>query len=327
MMSHQKHHRTIVAGTRTRLVAAAIAAAAQLATAQTTIVISGSSVDSDGRQQPHSSSVFNGVLNSSYAGSDFPAGEVTIQGSVSQNAALSWASQLRYSILNLTTGNVYHSHNVNNSQTWSSIAIGLPTNPTMVVQDASSLGTIHNGDSLQVRFYESWDEAVGPDAVWSTVTLTLKRRPPSSGGLGQYEAGPLGGSIDTSGSGYDTVIGIYDPNGLLIGINDDGGLPGGASYLSLDGLPPGEYYLCCAGSGASLNDGFDVAPLSPGGPGGDLTINHPNGTELARTHDDAVAWYRFEMIDAACEGDVNGDSVVNITDLGLMLANFGVSCP
>jgi len=48
----------------------------------------------------------------------------------------------------------------------------------------------------------------------------------------------------------------------------------------------------------------------------------------------ATGWFAFGLdapAEPPClftlEGDVNGDGIVDITDLGIVLANFGMSCP
>ena len=35
---------------------------------------------------------------------------------------------------------------------------------------------------------------------------------------------------------------------------------------------------------------------------------------------------KFTVVGAGLGGDVNGDNVVDLTDLGIVLANFGVAC-
>lgn len=49
-------------------------------------------------------------------------------------------------------------------------------------------------------------------------------------------------TIDTEGGDFDSEIGLYDSNGLLIGNDDDGG-SGNLSSLTLTGLPAGIYYI------------------------------------------------------------------------------------
>lgn len=49
-------------------------------------------------------------------------------------------------------------------------------------------------------------------------------------------------TVDTEGGNFDTEIGLYDSNGLLIGNDDDGGT-GALSSLTLTGLSAGTYYI------------------------------------------------------------------------------------
>ena len=311
-----------------------------LAAGQSSLYVFGTNVDSDGSKPPHVNAPLNGMLTYTHTGTAFPAGELTITGSVTKSHALSWPSQLRFSIYNTSTGvsgnystyNAYHSNNLFtlNNSTWTTLSLN--TSDVLAKKDASSLGTIQNGDVLEVRFYESYDDNLGApkDATWNNVTVKLTRKPPAADGFFQAEAFSGGGAmvgIDTTGSDYDTVIAFWDPNGLLVAVNDDGGAAGGSSYLSLDGLPPGEYYLCCAGKGATFDDGFQAFPLSPGGAGGNLVVNHPAGTENARVHEDSPAWYRVVLMSPVCVGDVDGNRAVDLTDLALLLSNFDATCP
>lgn len=107
----------------------------------------------------------------------------------------------------------------------------------------------------QVRAFERvWSLAPNPDAVWTTLTITLNDGPPAASNLGPVEprnvgrsfqigAGQtvwfrfdvptrisgsayldidtVGSNIGTSNSTNDTVLVLYDENGQLVATNDD----------------------------------------------------------------------------------------------------------
>jgi uncharacterized protein (DUF2141 family) len=51
-----------------------------------------------------------------------------------------------------------------------------------------------------------------------------------------------------------------------------------------------------------------------------------NGDGVVNITDLGLLLSQFGMSGAGLEGDVNSDGVVNITDLGILLANFGIDC-
>lgn len=320
------------------------AAAASAASAQTPFGIGGSGVDSDdlgpvgpwyAQNCTFWSSGTWGVVAFTYTGStDFPVGNLRIMGQVVSNDTFTRPNELRFAVCNLDTSTHFFSGAIHPSSVagWTTpIFVAPSTTGGMDIQDGSSLGTIHPGDHLEIRFYESADLTVGADATWNTVQVMFFPKPPPitfDGGSLPIAHAADGNNTDTNGSDYDTQMGLYDPNGMLIDFNDDGlGTVGGPSLISLDNLTAGEYYLCVTGPGASFDDGYAVIPPTPGVAGGTLIVNYPDGTFETSTMPESAVWFRLIITDPECDGDVNGDHMVNIADLGAVLASFGSMCP
>ena len=204
--------------------------------------------------------------------------------------------------------------------------------------DGSALGIVdflNNPGDVRIRCFEQYDDTLGPvnviDAFWDSLTVTFQRKVPAGPDLGVFVEcpfDPMGPQkiIDTDGSDFATALGLYSSAGDLLAMTDSGGVPPGASFLSLDGLPPGEYYLCVSPSGAIFDDGFETVP-SAASPGGALVVNHPSGSASARLHEDSVLWHVLTIVAAPCPSDINGDGVTDTADLGLLIGAFGTMCP
>lgn len=329
---------------RNTLVIGIVLSAAQASLGQPAFGVGGNNIDSDdlgpfqGPWYTQNCQFWTtgtwGSINFTYTGStNFKVGAIRIMGEAVGANLSTRPSELRFAVCNLSTFTHFFSGALHPStqQSWTVPLFIAPfTTNGMAVQDGSSLGDIHPGDNLEIRFYESYDTGPAVDAIWNTVQVTFfPKPPPPDGNIGRFPF-PISGvglGTDTTGSDYDTQMGLYDPNGALVAFDDDGaGIPNGPSAISLDGLPPGEYYLAIAGPGATFDDGYAVTPALPGIAGGNLVLNHPGGSTEASTHPESVVWYRLELVDS-CQGDVDGDRAVNLNDLVLVLANFGVTCP
>jgi hypothetical protein len=69
-------------------------------------------------------------------------------------------------------------------------------------------------------------------------------------------------TLDTFGSDVDTVLALYDAEGVLLAQNDDAGSP--QSMIEI-GLVPGRYVAVIGGVGAGFADGFAFTPGSAAG--------------------------------------------------------------
>ena len=78
-------------------------------------------------------------------------------------------------------------------------------------------------------------------------------------------------TIDTNGSAFDTEIGLYDSEGILIANDDDGGMGLQSQLTCQSGLPAGTYYLVLGGHNTTFGDQFDVTTNS--NQGGFAAIN------------------------------------------------------
>lgn len=248
---------------------------------------------SEGRMVPHPSSANNGVAVVSYSGNGFQVGTVRLEGDVSPSSPPSGSppADLRVRIEKLSPQGFV-------LEWWNSGQLHAQTTPIQGVVhvgpvqfNAASLGWIAPGQSVRVRCYETYDADAGPvpviDALWQELVVTFGPLAPPGPDLAMLISDD-DDVIDTIGSDYVAAIGLYAPDGTLLATGETD--PTGASYISLDGLPPGEYHLCCAGAGASFDDNFEVAP---GAAGGALVVNYPGGSVETQTHADSIRWYRL----------------------------------
>ncbi len=205
------------------------------------------------------------------------------------------------------------------------------------------------------RFYEDYDDG-GPgnvDARWDSITLTLNPDPPGTPTApAATDLGPLNGSgsdtrtlvagevawftfvlseavaadngtyleLDTGGSalsgGNDTELVLYDQWGNILATNDDAdgtllsrlrhgsGSPPGTGT---DGdLFPGTYYLAAAAFDLTATVDFDAD--SDATATGTLVLNYNTNTTGGNS---------------GLAGDVNGDCVVDLSDLAILLNHYG----
>lgn len=311
------------------LVAAASLAFVGTALAQSPqMTFLGSNVVSDGRQYPHASSNKNGIL-SQPAGWSFDAGQLIISGTAQNigypgSSTFNHSGEMRVMLRNVTKGTSYTTINLfyNFNVPWT-------IDSATRTFDASSLGHIDGGDTIEVRFFETYDNSATPDSRWNNVTVQLFHKPPPTSGYTAIDiiACPCPPVIE-NGSGISISLALFDEIGDLVA--SDSGDAGTAPQLSLDGLPPGEYYVCVvAGSSASFDHGFVVTP-GPGSASDGVARLSQNGAtifELAMHGDGGEAWHALEVIDTSCAGDIDGDGAVALSDLAIVLANFGLTCP
>ncbi len=288
----------------------------------------GSNVPSDGRQYPHSSSVNNGTL-SQVAGAGFKAGKLIVSGTAQNigypgSSTKNHSGQMRIMLRNVTKGTSYTTVNLfyNFNLPWT-------TDSASRTFDASGLGQVDGGDTIEVRFFESYDDSATPDSRWNSVTVQLFARPPATTGYTAIDliACPCPPVVE-DGSDISISLALFDGLGGLV--ESDSGDAGTAPQVSLDGLPPGEYYVCCVpGISASFDDGFSVTPGPGSATDGVVRLNQGGATmfELEMHGDGDAAWHALEVVDTTCAADVDGDGAVALSDLARILADFGQVCP
>ncbi len=196
--------------------------------------------------------------------------------------------------------------------------------------DASSLGWVNDGQTLRIKFFETYDNTYNSgqipvvDARWTTVTVTFYSKHPAEVRLPVVRGSPLP-TLNTQGSDYLTAMALFSAEGGLLMSDDANDDPTGAAYISLDGLPPGEYHLCCTASGAGFDDGFEAVP-SPAASEGNLRLSWCCGGVAYEddwrmpTHADTVVW--FEVTIGPPLGDFDGDLDVDLVDFATFAAGF-----
>jgi hypothetical protein len=240
------------------------------------------------------------------------------------------------------------------------------------------------------RFFETVDDGApgAADARWETLEFSLTSDSPSQPtppaaqaldiGSGSATAvGALGAGevkwfrietaraaaasrgthldLDTFGSllisDNDTELAIYDAWGYLLASNDDA--PG--TLLSLISLGTGAggdatgqhgdafagvYYVALGAYNTSFADGFTASSTSPytgawqlnvttNALGGGGLFGDVNGDCLVNITDLAILLVNFGTTTGAAfgDGDLTGDGAVNISDLSIVLVGFGAICP
>lgn len=90
-------------------------------------------------------------------------------------------------------------------------------------------------------------------AIVGSLISTAEAQPPTFLDLGDIgDAGLF--VFDTEGSGFDTELGLFDSDGLVLDSDDDGG-PGLESEIEFN-LPDGTYFLAISEFNSVFEDGF-----------------------------------------------------------------------
>jgi hypothetical protein len=214
-----------------------------------------------------------------------------------------------------------------------------------------------------VGAFESYDDGTGPDSRWDTLTVTLNDGPPAAKNLGalynttiskvqslapnqtrwykfelqgDVNAGGTyldidteGSNIATAGSSNDTVIGLYDENGIVVGYDDDSGsanlsqlsfgtgnrpaVGGGAIYDGRNGaLPAGTYYLAVRAynGGDQPQVGWDW-PITGSARTGTVKVNFRTNVGTADN----------------CPADFNTDGSLSVQDIFDFINSWLAGCP
>ncbi|MEL6330710.1 MAG: DVUA0089 family protein [Planctomycetota bacterium] len=107
-------------------------------------------------------------------------------------------------------------------------------------------------------------------------------------------------TIETSGSNFDTELGLWDTAGSLLSLDDDGG-PGLTSQISLPNLEAGEYFFSVSGWDTQFSPGFsaDTDIFSDGGTAAGSVNSIPFSTTITpgdfAAINGEVQFYRFEI--------------------------------
>lgn len=130
-------------------------------------------------------------------------------------------------------------------------------------------------------------------------------------------------TLDTFGSSFDTELGVYNSNGVLLVDNDDAGGVFQSELIFDVGLPDGTYYAAAGSYDTFFNPSF--AALS-GDDGGDLVLNHPGSP----TPENVVfaggdpQWFRFTVGAGGGGPSVDGIVITSVT-FDPVLQEFTVS--
>lgn len=179
------------------------------------------------------------------------------------------------------------------------LASGAPTNLTW----SGLFPAVASGTNLTFNYLQTYPTS---NATWNNVTITFgtltPSLPSSINNLGSINpAGPL--TISTGGTlaGSDTVLGLFDSAGNLLGTNDDN-LPSAFSQL-IGTLANGTYYAAVAdygSAGATGGAGFGFA-FQGGTDTGTTTLSVTDGSTTLASAGEALAsggvnWYSFTVV-------------------------------
>lgn len=173
------------------------------------------------------------------------------------------------------------------------------------------------------------DQTPSTDAVSSMIVVFDLASPANYSFSGTITATEF---ISAGGGDYQGLFRLSGPGGTVFElVATETAIDGHTDVLNDDGvLLPGQYTLTVsaevsswaredAGIGANFDTALSLTPSACPDLNGDGSVNISDlGTMLAN----------FGMASGAtlADGDVNGDGAVNTTDLGLLLSEFGTSC-
>ncbi len=138
--------------------------------------------------------------------------------------------------------------------------------------------------------------ALAPEAVdWYSFDVEgggTPADPPGATDLGAIATVGENVTLDTFGSTFDTEIGVYDANGMLVASNDDGG-GGLQSLLELGPLDAGEYFVGLGGFNTTYAGCFGV---TGGAAEGDFVLNYNGGSMSGALAAGEIAWFGFQVV-------------------------------
>jgi hypothetical protein len=164
--------------------------------------------------------------------------------------------------------------------------------------DTASFGLLPAGTYyLSIDAFTAFDP---PPAVPATATFDLDittivaERPAVSTDLGTISLANEPLAIDSFGSAFDTLLGVFDGDGFLVGFSDDEDGTFQSQVDFAEGLPAGEYYVALGGFDTSYQNGYIVEP-QPGSEGGDYVLNYPGGPATGMLATEQAQWFRFAV--------------------------------
>lgn len=251
--------------------------------------------------------VDNGSFSYNYAGPAFQVGDIVFSGNLTDGGVGTWGSEAAVALTN--PGGVVGQVALGSGQTFAGT---VPIGPNAI----SGGGVLWGNDVVgnwNFEFFETFDDAAGPDAIWDNVNFDFYDfavpPPPASTyvganpnlmdvqPIGQAEvlwysfdvsggAGANPWSISTAGSTNtggafgddDTEIGLYDSDGNLVASNDDEDFGAGVLTSLLDdstvgALADGTYYLAVGNFNTVYGPGFDATSDSTASGTSKVTFN------------------------------------------------------
>ena len=165
--------------------------------------------------------------------------------------------------------------------------------------DTGAFGLFRAGTYyLSIDAFTDFDPppAVPASTTFDLDLIALESTPPEdSVDLGRLAVEGEAFTIDTLGSDFDTILGVYDRDGFLLQEADD--IDDITLQSELDfpsGLAAGEYYVALAGFETTFTDAFIVFPELDS-EGGAYELNHPAGTTTGTLATGESQWFRFSV--------------------------------
>ncbi|MFT3683534.1 MAG: hypothetical protein QM783_01200 [Phycisphaerales bacterium] len=241
----------------------------------------------------------NGQASFSYIGAG-GLGTWSFSGTATSGGVGSYQNELRVRIVNNTNAQTGTGGAMSAVQTWTG---GASLGTTIAA--SNGLWNMSAGDSVTARFWESYDDT-GVDAAWTGITLTftpyVAPAAPSSVFLGSFTSAASFTMVSSGTTGSDTVMALFNSQGLVIATNDDDG-PDAFSQI-VNSLTDGTYYLgvveysSAAGGTGGAGPGFAmmggdaaIASLGVSVTDGVSTLS-ASGQSLAVG---GVQWYSFSV--------------------------------
>ena len=167
-----------------------------------------------------------------------------------------------------------------------------------VLPDTATFGLLPAGTYyLSIDAFSDFDPppAMPASATFDLdITTSVAVRPAEFLDLGTIAPANEPLAIDSFGSDFDTLLGVFDGDGFLVGFSDDAGGTFQSQVDFADGLPAGEYYVALGGFDTSYQNGYIVEP-QPGSEGGDYVLNYPGGPATGPLATEQAQWFRFAV--------------------------------